>query len=147
MSLASIVALVLLRDDPGSTSFVLTAIGLAVVVVGVLSISNVWRTPHYRLMPAWDPEAKPADWEAGRQRYFTINRIQLATTWGRSSSSWWLCSCRGTFAGQRLCSCRGVRATEAGTVERQGGGRGVRRRARAGDTVPPARTNACPGVS
>jgi hypothetical protein len=23
----------------------------------------------------------PADWEAGRQRYFTINWIQLAVTW------------------------------------------------------------------
>jgi hypothetical protein len=30
---------------------------------------------------AGDPEALPADWEAGRQRYFTINWIQLATTW------------------------------------------------------------------
>ena len=30
---------------------------------------------------AWDPEAMPADWEAGRQRYFTINWIQLALTW------------------------------------------------------------------
>ena len=30
---------------------------------------------------AWDPEALPADWEAGRQRYFTINLIQLAVTW------------------------------------------------------------------
>jgi hypothetical protein len=30
---------------------------------------------------AWDPEAMPADWEAGRQRYFTINWIQLGVTW------------------------------------------------------------------
>jgi hypothetical protein len=30
---------------------------------------------------AWDPEAMPANWEAGRQRYFTINWIQFATTW------------------------------------------------------------------
>jgi hypothetical protein len=29
---------------------------------------------------AWDPEAMPADWEAGRRRYFTINWIQLAVT-------------------------------------------------------------------
>jgi hypothetical protein len=29
----------------------------------------------------WDPEAMPADWEAGRRRYFTINWIQMATTW------------------------------------------------------------------
>ncbi|GII04494.1 hypothetical protein [Planobispora takensis] len=82
MSIAPIVALVLLWDDPGSTSFVLTAIGLAVVVVGVLIVSNVWKTPHYKLMLAWDPEAMPAGWKAGRQRYFTINWLQLATTWG-----------------------------------------------------------------
>src|SRR5438034_3067143 len=41
-SIASIVALVLLFGDPGSTSFVLTAIGLGVVVVGILVVSNVW---------------------------------------------------------------------------------------------------------
>jgi hypothetical protein len=28
-----------------------------------------------------DPEAMPANWEAGRRRYFTINWIQLAVTW------------------------------------------------------------------
>jgi hypothetical protein len=72
---------VLLRDDLGSTSFVLTAIGLGVVVVGVLIVSNAWKTPTYNLILAWDPEALPADWEAGRQRYFTINWLQLATTW------------------------------------------------------------------
>ena len=80
-TIASIVALVLLWDDPGSTSFVLTAIGLAVVVVGILIVSNVWKTPTYNLILAWDPEALPANWEAGRRRYFTINWIQFATTW------------------------------------------------------------------
>jgi hypothetical protein len=80
-TIASIVALVLLFDDSGSASFVLTAIGLGVVVVGILIVSNVWKTPTYRLILAWDPEDMPADWEAGRQRYFTINWIQLATTW------------------------------------------------------------------
>jgi hypothetical protein len=30
---------------------------------------------------AWDPEALPANLEAGRRRYFTINWIQLAVTW------------------------------------------------------------------
>jgi hypothetical protein len=74
-------ALVLLWDDPGSTSFVLTAIGLGIVFVGVIIVSNVWKTPHYKVMLAWDPEALPADWEAGRRTYFTINWIQLATTW------------------------------------------------------------------
>jgi hypothetical protein len=81
MTIGPIVALVFLWDDPGSTSFVLTAIGLAIVIVGIDIISNVWKTPHYKVMLAWDPEAMPADWEAGRRRYFTINWIQFATTW------------------------------------------------------------------
>ena len=81
MFLGPIVALALLWDDPGSVSFVLTAIGLAVVTVGVIIVSNVWKTPHYNVMLGWDPEAMPADWEAGRQRYFNINSLQLLTTW------------------------------------------------------------------
>jgi hypothetical protein len=81
MFLGPIVALVLLWDDPASVSFVLTAIGLAVVLVGVIIVSNVWKTPHYKVMLAWDPEAMPADWEAGRQRYFNINWLQMVTTW------------------------------------------------------------------
>ena len=81
MGVRPIVALVLLWDDPGSTSFVLTAIGLGVVIVGVYVVANVWKQPHYKVMLAWNPEAMPADWEAGRQRYFNINWIQLATTW------------------------------------------------------------------
>jgi len=76
-----IVALVLLFDDPGSTSFVLTAIGLGVVIVGIYVVSNVWKEPHYKVILAWDPEAIPANWEAGRRRYFTLNWIQFATTW------------------------------------------------------------------
>ena len=81
MFLGPIVALVLLWDDAGSTSFVLTAIGLVIVFVGVIIVSNVWKTPTYNLILAWDPEAVPTDWEAGRQRYFTINWIQLGVTW------------------------------------------------------------------
>jgi len=81
MTIGPIVALVLLGDDPGSTSFVLTAIGLVIVIVGVDVVSNVWKTPAYNVILAWDPDALPADWEAGRRRYFTINWIQLAVTW------------------------------------------------------------------
>ena len=81
MTIGPIVALVLLSEDPGSTSFVLTAIGLGIVIGGVLIVSNVWKTPTYDSILAWDPEALPADWEAGRRRYFTINWIQLAVTW------------------------------------------------------------------
>jgi len=81
MGIGPIVAIVLLWDDPGSTSFVLTAIGLAIVIVGVYVVSNVSKEPHYDVILAWDPEAMPADWKAGRQHYFTINWIQFATTW------------------------------------------------------------------
>jgi MFS family permease len=81
MFLGPIVALVLLWDDRGSTSFVLTAIGLGIVFVGVIIVSNVWKTPTYNVILAWDPEALPADWEAGRRTYFTINWLQLVTTW------------------------------------------------------------------
>jgi len=80
-TIAAIVALVLLWDDPGSPSFVLTAIALGIVIVGILIVSNVWKTPQYHVILSWNPDAMPADWEAGRRRYFTINWLQLATTW------------------------------------------------------------------
>ena len=81
MAVAPIVALVTLWDDPSSAPFVLTAIGLALVIVGVYVVSNVWKEPHYDVMLAWDPEAMPAGWEAGRRRYFALNWIQAAATW------------------------------------------------------------------
>jgi predicted membrane channel-forming protein YqfA (hemolysin III family) len=81
MGIAPIAALVLLWDDAGSTAFVLTAIGLVIVIVGVYLVSNLWKEPQYDVILGWDPDALPADWEAGRRRYFTINWIQFATTW------------------------------------------------------------------
>ena len=81
MFLLPILALVLLWDDRDSTSFVLTAIGLGIVFVGVIIVSNAVKTPHYKVMLAWDPEAMPARWEAGRDKYFAINWIQMVTTW------------------------------------------------------------------
>ena len=81
MAVAPIIALVMLWDERGSASFVLTAIGLVLVLVGVYVVSNVWKEPLYDVMLAWDPEAMPDDWQAGRRRYFSINWIQLAATW------------------------------------------------------------------
>jgi len=81
MAIAPIVALVIIWDEVSSAPFVLTAIGLAIVIVGVYVVSNVWKEPLYDVMLAWDPEAMPAEWEAGRRRYFAINWIQLASTW------------------------------------------------------------------
>ena len=81
MFLLPILALGLLWDDRDSSSFVLTRIGLGVVFVGVIIVSNAVKTPHYRVMLAWDPEAMPPNWEAGRDKYFAINWIQMVTTW------------------------------------------------------------------
>ena len=65
MAVAPIVALVTPLGRPSSAPFVLTAIGLAVVIVGVYVVSNAWKEPHYDVMLAWDPEAMPTEWEAG----------------------------------------------------------------------------------
>jgi hypothetical protein len=46
MGIGPIVALVLLWDDPDSTSFVLTAIALGIVIVGVYVVANAWKEPH-----------------------------------------------------------------------------------------------------
>lgn len=81
MAVAPIVGLVTLWDDPSSAAFVLSAIGLALVIVGVYVVSNVWKEPHYDVMLAWDADAMPPRWEAGRRRYFTLNWIQAAATW------------------------------------------------------------------
>ena len=51
------------------------------MIVGVLVVSNAWKTPTYNMILAWDPEAMPTDWEAGRQRYFHDQLVQLVVTW------------------------------------------------------------------
>ena len=79
--LLPIIVLIMLWDDPGSTSFILTAIGLGIMLVGIWLVSNVWKTPTYKVILSWDVESIPADWEATRNRYFAINWIQCATTW------------------------------------------------------------------
>ena len=81
MAVAPIVGLVTLWDDPSSAAFILCAIGLALVIVGVYVVSNVWKEPHYDVMLAWDADAMPPEWAAGRRHYFMLNWIQAAATW------------------------------------------------------------------
>jgi hypothetical protein len=81
MAVEPIFVLANLRADPGAPPFVLTGIGLA--------NRRPWRTGRlesvegtlYDVMLAWDPDAMPADWDAGCRRYFTINCIQAVVTW------------------------------------------------------------------
>jgi hypothetical protein len=81
MAVAPIVALVVLWDDRSSVSFVLTAIALGLVVICVFVVSNVWKEPLYDVILAWDPDAPAATWEDERRRYFTINWVQMLSTW------------------------------------------------------------------
>jgi hypothetical protein len=81
MLLAPIVALIFLWDDPGSASFILTAVAWVIVLLGIIIVSNAVKTPTYKLILATKPEDPSSDWAAIRQRYFTINWLQLATTW------------------------------------------------------------------
>ena len=88
-TIASIVALVLLWDDPGSTSFVLTAIGLGVWVVGVLVVSNVWKTPTYKMILAGTPRRCR---RTGRRHGSATSRSTGSNSrppGRRSPSSWW----------------------------------------------------------
>ena len=81
MVVAPIVALVALGDDPSSAPFMLTAIGLVLTIAGPLIVSNRLAEPNYDVLLAWDPEAMPAGWEAGRRRYFALNWIRFGATW------------------------------------------------------------------
>ena len=89
-TIASILALVLLFDDPGSTSFVLTAIGLGVWVVGILIVSNVWKTPTYNMILAGTPKRCQ---RTGRRHDSATSRSTGSNSrppGRRSPSSWWL---------------------------------------------------------
>jgi len=79
--LAPVVALVGLRDQPGSAPFVLTATGLVLTILGPLLTSRFLAEPNYAVILGWDPEAVPADWEVARARYFRLNWIRGALTW------------------------------------------------------------------
>jgi hypothetical protein len=81
MLLAPIAAVIVLGDDPGTASFVLTAIGLALTIAGPLLVSNRLAEPNYDVMLSWDPTFMPANWMATRKRYFALNWIRAAATW------------------------------------------------------------------
>jgi hypothetical protein len=81
MVVTPVLALVGLRADPAAAPFVLTALGLAVVVAGPLLTSRFGAEPNYRVILAWDPDAPPADWWDARARWLRLNWIRAAATW------------------------------------------------------------------
>jgi hypothetical protein len=68
--LGSIVALVLVWNDPGSTSFILTAIGLGIVLVGIWLVSNVWKTPNLQADPVLGSRGSASGLEGGTAALF-----------------------------------------------------------------------------
>jgi hypothetical protein len=78
---APALALFGLWDEPASTPFVLTAIGLGLTVTGPLLVSRFASEPTYDVILSWDPAAVPADWRAVRRRWLALNWIRGALTW------------------------------------------------------------------
>jgi hypothetical protein len=70
-----------LWDDRGSTAFVLTAIGLALTVIGPFFVSRFVAEPNYEVIMGWDEEDLPEDWTSVRRRYFALNWIRGVLTW------------------------------------------------------------------
>jgi hypothetical protein len=79
MVIAPAIALVAL--DTGSTSFLLTAIGLVLTILGPLLVSNRKAEPNYDVMLAWDAAAMPAGWRETRTYYFKLNWVRAFATW------------------------------------------------------------------
>jgi hypothetical protein len=61
--------------------YVIDALGLPDDLLRNIAIAVLLGFGVALLILAWDPEAMPRDWEGGRQRYFTINLVQLVVTW------------------------------------------------------------------
>ena len=78
---APVVALVGLWSQHTGAPFVLTAVGLALTVVGPLVTSRYAAEPDYEIILAWDPGAVPREWTVARGRYFRLNWIRAALTW------------------------------------------------------------------
>jgi len=79
--IAPVIALVGLWQQAAWTPFILTAVGLAAIVVGPLLTSRYLAEPNYEVILAWDPSAVPSDWKIARGRYFRLNWIRASLTW------------------------------------------------------------------
>ncbi|MFC5140658.1 hypothetical protein ACFPK1_20645 [Actinomycetospora rhizophila] len=82
MVVAPVVALVGLWGEPDGTPFLLTTLGLAVIVAGPLLTSRFGAEPNYAVILAWAPDAPPNDWRQVRARWLRLNWIRAAATWG-----------------------------------------------------------------
>jgi hypothetical protein len=63
-----------------STAFLLTAIGLAADMVGLI-VAYLFAEPNYDRMLAWNPDCMPEVWQVVRSRYFALNWTHAVLTW------------------------------------------------------------------
>jgi hypothetical protein len=73
---APIAVLVMLRENPGGPSFVLTAFGLLAFWCGSMLPSTFIAQPLYGVFLGWEIDAPPPDWPAARDRYFRLNVVR-----------------------------------------------------------------------
>jgi len=73
---APIAVLVMLRENPGSPAFVLTAVGLLAFWCGPILTSRFVAQPVYGVFMSWEVDAPPKDWREARDRYFRANVIR-----------------------------------------------------------------------
>jgi uncharacterized membrane protein len=71
-----IALLVMLRERPGSSSFVLMAAGLLAFWCGPILTSRFVAQPVYGVFMSWKSDAPPQDWRDARDRYFRANVVR-----------------------------------------------------------------------
>jgi predicted membrane channel-forming protein YqfA (hemolysin III family) len=71
-----VTVLVMLRENLGSPSFVLTTIGLLAFWCGSILPSTFMAQPLYGVFMGWEIDAPPLDWQAARDRYFHVNVVR-----------------------------------------------------------------------
>jgi hypothetical protein len=74
--LAPAAVLVMLRENPGSPAFVLTAAGLLAFWCGSILPSTFIAQPLYEVFMGWEIDAPPQDWREARDRYFRVNVLR-----------------------------------------------------------------------
>lgn len=68
-------------DDRSSATFVLTAIGFALTLVGAFGFSRFLAEPNYEAILGWDATHPTLELQAARRRYFALNWLRGAFTW------------------------------------------------------------------
>jgi hypothetical protein len=74
--LVPIAVLVILRESPRSSAFVLTAAGLIAFWCGPILTSRFVAQPVYAVFLSWETNAPPQDWQRARDRYFRANVVR-----------------------------------------------------------------------